>query len=263
MKRLTVVATFLAMTAVANAQHPRIISPTRGASAAPPNAYRYGNILYPGGLPSHAQRLGSSISGYPPYTGIGPGIGRPGYPGYPGYPGRPGYPTGGRPQTVVVPYAVPVYYGDPYGYGYGQPQQQSPNVTVVVPQQPTPTVVINQNYASDTAKPELKEYGSAELPETSVRVFEAPKPEREEGQPISKAQVAPATRAVADAKPTIYLIALKDSTVRSALGFWVEKGTLHYVTPQGTINRVTLDMVDKAVSEQLNAERQLEFKLPG
>src|SRR5688500_126204 len=120
---------------------------------APSNAYRFGNILFPGGIAPHQQphagRLGGVISGRP-----GIGVARPGRPG------------GGqqRTRTIVVPYAVPVYYRDPYGYGYQE--QQQPNVTVAVPQQPPPAVVINHHYTPDTAKPVLRDYSNSDLPES-------------------------------------------------------------------------------------------------
>ena len=89
-------------------------------------------------LNNHAGRLGGVVSGSIPYTGVPPGQrGR--------FPGR----------TVVVPYAYPVFYGSGYGYRlrvyYGQ-EPQAPNVTVVVPQQPVPQVIINNSYVPDTAK---------------------------------------------------------------------------------------------------------------
>jgi hypothetical protein len=171
--------------------------------------------------------------------------------------GRLGYPSGGSPRTIVVPYAVPVYYGDPYAAAYAEPQP-APNVTVIVPQQPTPSIVINHNYLPDTARPSSREYG--ELSQPGVRVYEAPGLQSEREAAAKQAEPA-APPAPADDRPNIYLIALKDSSVRSAIGFWVEGGTLHYVTPQGSVNRVTLDMVDRQTSERLNGERNLEFKL--
>jgi hypothetical protein len=78
----------------------------------------------------------------------------------------------------------------------------------------------------------------------------------------SPAQQAKAqARPPADDRPTIFLIALKDSSVNSAIGYWIESGTLHYVTPQGSVNRVSLGMVDRELSEQLNNERKVEFTL--
>lgn len=210
----------------------------------PPNASPYGNILFPGGIPnSFPGQLGATVAGRP-YPGVQPGGGHVG--------GGPG-----RPRTVVVPYAVPVYYGGGYGYDpYYAQQQQQPNVTVVVPQQPAPTVIINQTFGGGELT--KQEVASADVERGGLKVFEAPKaPATPEGQSISKRSY------VRDDKPNIYLIALKDSNkVREAIGYWVEGGaTLAYVTPDAEIERVALDLVDREGSKQLNAQRNLQFEL--
>jgi hypothetical protein len=228
------------------AQHVPVIN-SGPALRPPPGAYRFGNILFPGGIAPHQQthagRMGGVISGVPPFGGVTPGAG-------------PRFPH--RNRTIVVPYAVPVYYGDPYGYGYAQ--QQSPNVTVVMPQQPAPSVVINHHYTPETAAPAMREYSSGELPESGgVRVYEAPRTNQSPKEDAVKRQAFP--RSEASDKPTIFLIALKDSTIRQAIGYWIEDDTLQFVTPQGKITHITLDNLDKDLSEQLNKERNLDFDL--
>jgi hypothetical protein len=64
-----------------------------------------------------------------------------------------------------------------------------------------------------------------------------------------------------DEKPTIYLIALKDGTLRQAIGYWTQGDTLHYVTPDSSVNHLSIGMVDRERSIELNAERKLEFDL--
>jgi hypothetical protein len=214
-----------------------------GPLPAPINAPRYGNILFPGGVyPSnHITNLGRSISGNPIRGGqFGPIVGP-----LPDY-GR------GRGRTVVVPIGVPIGY--PVGY-YGQPE---PNIMVVVPQQPAPSVIINQSFTPQTANPVLRDYSDSDLPETprsDVRVYEVPVAPRAEGRPLPKE-----VRKV-DETATIYMIALKDETIRQAVGYWLEGDTLHYITPGGTINRVSLDQVDREASERYNRERNVEFSL--
>ena len=233
--------------------------------AAPGSTYGYGNIIYPGGATAFPGGITNQGFGPPPLglNGRVPNYGGPGY-------GRGGgYGYGGRARTVVVPYAVPIWTGPgygyaDYGYGYG-PDQPAPNVTVIVPQQPTPQVIINQGYSPDVARPVLKDYSDAELPEASptLRVYEAPTPGK--GEEPAEANRPPERRqtavAPAEDKPTIYLIALKDSTVRTAIGFWAQGNTLNYVTPQGSVNHLSLDMLDRPTTDQLNQERGLEFEL--
>ncbi len=165
-----------------------------------------------------------------------------------------------RPRTVVVPYAVPVYAGP----GYYEQQAPATNVTVVVPQQPTPSVIINQTFnQGDPAAMEV--VSGAE--NRGLRVYETPRrveaPAAATVPPVAAAPVTAAGSAGAprDDRPTIYLIALKDTTVRQAIGYWIEGENLAYVTPRAAINRISLDQVDRELSVQLNAERKLDFDL--
>jgi hypothetical protein len=138
--------------------------------------------------------------------------------------------------------------------GWAPLSQAGQSITVIVPQQPTPSVIINHNYVPETAKPVMRDYSKEDLPESGVRVYEAPG---------SKTPSEPARRSAAplEDRPTIYLIALKDSSVQSAIGYWSERGVLHYVTPSGVVNHVSLDQVDRSLTNQLNSERNLEFSL--
>ena len=233
---------FLIGPAVLLAQRGPGMNPNRNVMA-PPNGYQYGNILFPGGIPAqntHAGRLGATIAGGS-YTGVAPGTSPGAY---------------GRGRTVIVPYAYPVYMGGGY-YGGGYDQAPPTNVTVVVPQQPNPApqVIINNNYIPERANPSLKEYAPGELPETDVRVYEGP------AKPRAESSVRPSGRSIADEKPNVYLIALKDGTIRQAIGYWLKDGTLHYVTPDSSMNHVSADQVDRHRTVELNAERKLDFEL--
>lgn len=226
---------------------------------APINASPYGNILFPGGVPpsigqGHIPALSGTVSGRIPYTGVPAGS-------------RPGVP--GRNRTVVVPYAVPVWYGGYGGGYYDYPQAQQPtNVTVVVPQPTTPSVIINQTFTTaEGTRQEVKEYAANDSADNGgIRVYEPGK--RTESARETRPRPAPEAAATAeprsyvrDGKPTIYLIALKDSTIRQALGYWVEGANLSYVTPQASIQHVGLDQIDRETSVRLNEKRKLEFDL--
>jgi hypothetical protein len=191
---------------------------------------------------SHVQRLGATVAGFPPYRGIGAGPSKGGHIGH------------GR--STVFPYAVPIYVGGfDYGYGYGYPPPP-PNVTVVAPpapaQPPAPPVIINQYYTPETARPVMREYNPGSLPEagSGLRMYQAP------------SSVPYPEPARDDSRPTIFLIAFKDGSIYPAVAYWVESGTLHYVTQMGSHNRASLDLIDRAFSEQLNRERNIDFKLP-
>ncbi len=209
---------------------------------------------YPGGL---APQTYGSVSGYG--SVLFPGLGHApiqhgGFGGF--YGARGGHFGGGNigfGHRRYAPAAMyPVFVGG-YGYGYGlyddsalipQQQQQQPPQTIVVqqpapaPAAPTPSVVINQYFKSE---------GPAGEPEQQAA-----------SRPASPAAPAAARQ---DDKPTIYLIAMKDHTIMPALGYWVEGDTLSYITSQGTKNSVSLTLVDKDFSRQLNDERHVEFNL--
>lgn len=231
--------------------NPGALNPVRPMPV-PPNMPSYGNVLHPGGNPSFPSQLGATVRGTPYGYGSG-AIGGGGVPG--GHIGRP--------RTVVVPYAVPVYYGGGYGYdpyGYG-PQQPATNVTVVVPQQPVAPVIINQTFTTSDSSRELREI-SPDTPNESggLRSWEPTK--RNQSTSATTPVNAPRTQDssyVRDGKPTIFLIAMKDTTVQQAIGFWLEGTTLAYVTPHASIQRVSMDKVDRDLSVQLNSERHLEF----
>src|SRR4051812_46815125 len=136
MRRLTTFSLMIGSAAFAIAQinpsghmNSAALNPVQPMPAAP-NMAPYGNILFPGGRPSFPSQLGATVRGTP--YGYGRGVAGGG--AHLGGPGR-------HQQTVVVPYAYPVFYGGGYGggydggYGYDGYTQQAPptNVTVVVP----------------------------------------------------------------------------------------------------------------------------------
>ena len=188
------------------AQVPGVVNTNRGMIA-PSNGVRYGNILFPGGIPpgmnTHAGRLGGKSWRFL-YRCCARSSARS---------------TEDRRRSLRLSGLLRRRVR-----GLLSPGEQPSNLTVVVPQQQVPQVIINNGYTPETANPVLREYGEGELPESSVRVYDG----------SSKKRAEPATRSdrsVLDEKPTIYLIALKDGTLRQAIGYWTQGDTLHYVTP--------------------------------
>ena len=55
---------------------------------------------------------------------------------------------------------------------------------------------------------------------------------------------------------------MQDHSIVAAIGYWVEGDTLNYLTQDGNQNRVSMALVDRDFSKQLNDERHVEFKLP-
>ena len=63
-------------------------------------------------------------------------------------------------------------------------------------------------------------------------------------------------------KDTLYLIAFQDHRIVAAVAYWVEGDTLHYVTRQNEQTMIPLSSVDRTLTEQLNRDRRVDFRLP-
>lgn len=129
------------------------------------------------------------------------------------------------PRPVFVPY--PIFIGGGY---------YSPAYT-----DQAPIAVVNPNFQADGGNLTIVDYSNADLP-----------------------QAADATDAngLNDDEPTIFLIALTDHTVVAAIAYWVDGDTLHWVSREAKQNHMSLSLVDRDFSKQLNDQRHVEFKLP-
>ena len=164
---------------------------------------------------------------------------------------------------VIAPYPVyfagyypnPYYYGsgyatapavDPGYYGYDPSQGYPPQG--YAPPGPgsaapgNPSVLVNPNYTPETANPVLRDYTYVPVPEA------VPQQDSQTG--------------TTNAPSVFFLIAMKDHVIYPAIAYWVEDDTLNYITQQGVRNRVSLDLVDREFSAQLNKERNIDFALP-
>ena len=145
-------------------------------------------------------------------------------------PQRPGAP----PIHVIGGWGGGGWFGG--GGWYPQPQ---PTPFVFVNQQnvappPAPILVMNPNYTPEVAKPVLREYSNISNP------YENFTPNA----------------------PKVFLIALKDGTLRQSVAFWAEGEKLHYVQPDHKQDSVLLTNLDRESTKRFNAERGLEIKLP-
>src|SRR5262249_55572512 len=87
-------------------------------------------------------------------------------------------------------------------------------------------------------------------PPPSVVIVRAPAP-----RPIERQAMLPIQTAS-------YLIAFKDGRVLSVAQYWVKDGTLNYMTEDHLQGSAPVAQVDRAISEQLNNERNVAFDLP-
>lgn len=149
----------------------------------------------------------------------------------------------GRP-VLAAPGARPIYPrpgfvrgGRLWGGGGWYPVVQ-PQPVVVVQQNtappPQPILVINPDYKPEVAKPVMREYSNISNPYADFQ------PE----------------------KPKVYLLALKDGTLRQAVAFWVESDKLHYVRPDHKQDSMVVSEIDRDATRRFNSERGIEIRLP-
>jgi hypothetical protein len=209
----------------------------------------FGNVLYPG--TGHAPQT--------PPAAFANGFGR----GVLSAPAFASHPQHRR--TLVVPY--PVYYGG-FSYGYDPSQAYQPGYGEQAPMvnaNTAPSVVINQNFLPPQAAPQVRDYAPSDTTQdqqqSGMRLYQTP-PTHPYADPAQGTAAAPARRAVSDDQPTLYLIAFKDHSIVQALGYWMEGATLHYVSAEHSLNQASMNLIDRDLSQRLNDERGVEFKLP-
>jgi len=155
--------------------------------------------------------------------------------------------------AVVIPY--PVYEAGTY-YPYDAPAapqqgyEYEPGYDPNNGWQSPPVVIINQNFRPDVINPQVTDYSNTQLPQYIP-------PPQQQG-PAQQPAVSGADTNFA----LIFLIAMKDHTIYPAVAYWVDGDTLNYVTTQGARNRISLELVDRDFSKQINKERNVEFGLP-
>jgi hypothetical protein len=195
------------------------------------NQSGFGNVLYPG--------TGGPLAGrFPPGSQLFPNQLAATVSGAPlnGRQSRRSFDRGG--------FGYPVYLGGGYisGYApdYSGPPQLDQQQQYSAP--PAPPVIINQ-YFSPPAGPPVNEPITSPPADIYRPSTQQPAPEQSSGQKY-------------------YLLAFKDHSVYSAVAYWIEDKTLHYVTPQNTHNQVSLDLVDLDFTKKLNLNRDVPFTLP-
>jgi hypothetical protein len=166
--------------------------------------------------------------------------------------------NGGRQRVgggAIVPF--PLYYGNYFGNYYDPnsappPQQDQGNQV--------PSVVINQTFIPDRPNPMVQDYGGGQP--SGMTLYQGPPgPYQQQDAGPGPAPTRQRMMNGSD-EPTLYLIAFRDHSIVQALGYWMEGGTLHYVSVEHTLNQASIDLIDKSLSQRLNDERGVEFKLP-
>jgi len=165
--------------------------------------------------------------------------------------------------AVLVPYPVygsgfDSFYGGGGGF-YSPPPGTydpifgvyNPGVPSSQPSNSTPTVVINQNFQTDSVRPQVRDYSNTPLPEPGAAAA-----------PGGAAAASPQAPPLADDQPTIFLIAMQDHTIIPVIAYWVQGDTLHYISLKSEPKQVSVASIDRDFSRQLNRERNVPFALP-
>ena len=142
------------------------------------------------------------------------------------------------PRTFIYPGFYGGFgYSDPYFYNSYPTYASYPTAGYSDNSNPTP-VIISQNYysgypAEPQPVPRVEEYRPAPQSTTEERKDES----------------------------SLYLIAFKDHIIRAVLAYWADGATLHYVTMDHEQKQTTVASVDRDLSERLNRERNVAFRL--
>jgi hypothetical protein len=150
-------------------------------------------------------------------------------------------------STAGSGYIGPIYYvpgasdyasADFWNSTYLPPAINAAYAVQPPPAQPAP-IIINQ-YFDSRRHPVADDDAPPPVDDAAVKP----------GDPLSEPQ-------------NYYLIEYKDHTIYSALAYWVEGDTLHYVTTQNTHNQASLSLIDLDKTYKLNEDRSIPFSLPG
>jgi len=71
----------------------------------------------------------------------------------------------------------------------------------------------------------------------------------------------PAETAAAGQQP-VFTLAMNDGSRHAAILVWVQNGAIHYIDPTGKTEHAPLSSLDRATTERLNQEKNLELHLP-
>lgn len=207
----------------------------------------FGNVVFPGGgYAATGNPWGNVVSPAIPQGAAAFATGRGGSGSYyggliPGF--RSGTGTGRGTRRGSGVFVYPAYVGG-YGYGYGAaPADQVPADNGGGNAPAPPPVVINQYFGSAAPADQAPADDAAG---SNFHYYQAPAN----------------TEAAAPSDSTYYLIAFKDHTIYSAVAYYTEGDTLHYFTSGNVHNQASLALVDRALTEQLNRDRNVEVRLP-
>lgn len=151
-----------------------------------------------------------------------------------------GYHRGRGRGSMYTPFVYPMYWGDGFWDSGYYPPEPAAEPAPAEPAQPAPPpVIINQYFNSEPMNPAMREYRQGELPPGAVE------PRADAAAPQAELQ-----------HQQFYKLAFKDGTVQLARGYSISGNTISFVTPYGSVRRVSLDQFDQEATEKLNHPAQ-------
>jgi hypothetical protein len=248
-----------------------------GTSAISPNISRnFGSVVFPGGSPTTPPvRAGSVV---PPlihpvqplingftnnsfyrggFNNGGNSFNRGGGGQNRGDRGRRGNNGNNNNGTVVV-YPYPIYLPGYYDPSMAQPEGVVPQVqpppdqpvSIMYPPQQQDVRPIIIQMAPNGLMPN-GQYPQQQRPSSGMQVYQG-------GEPVPPVDAS----APPEDERQHYLIAFKDHSIYSAVAYWFDGDTLHYFTSGDKHNQAPAALLDRALTERLNRESGVEFKLP-
>ena len=221
-----------------------VVFPGGTSSTSPGITRNFGSVVFPGGTQTQPVYGGAPVIGVRPGVGAGTLIPVGGVPNS-NVRRTPGNGRGAR-STPAYVYAYPMYVGGGYdnsyaaaGTGAAAAAQRDRRLS---PQQQQATPVMIQ------AGPD-GEYTTM-VQRQPATIYEAPR----------RREIAEEPEPAADS--TRYLLAFKDHTIYSAVAYWADGDTLHYFTTGNTHNQASMSLIDRELTERLNRELGIDFKLP-
>jgi hypothetical protein len=153
-----------------------------------------------------------------------------------------GHRSKGSAQGAVFASYVPVYYGPGfYGSGYyGSGYYGDAPLEAPLPAPPQP-VIINQYFSAPPPLP--GDIATSPAHAAGVNPVES-------GDLLAPAE-------------DYYLIAYRNRSMYTAVSWWVEGNTLHYITTQNVHNQAALDLIDLEKTIRLNQGLSVPFSIPG
>jgi hypothetical protein len=206
-----------------------VVFPGGTSSTSPTITRNFGSVVFPGGIQTPPVHGGAPIIGVRPGVPTLTPVGRVPVSNVRRSPSN----FRGTRSTPYV-YAYPMYIGGGYDNSYA-------------PQEPPP-----EQYQASPVMIQVGPDGqySTVVQRQPATIYEAPR------RPESVDDSEPA------ADSTRYLLAFKDHTIYSAVAYWADGDTLHYFTSGNVHNQASMSLIDRPLTERLNRELGIDFKLP-